>query len=108
MTTTEQATGRQLREDGVAANLAAATAVHRSFREHAEQVLARYIRHGALFTADDIRQEIPDGVEPHSANVLPSLIGVYAARGVITPVGWAVSTRRSRHASHNRLWRGSH
>lgn len=100
-------TGEQLQFDGVQANLAAATAGHRTFREHAETALAAFARSGVSFTADDIRGAIPPGVEPHSHNVLPSLIRTWAHRGVIQPVGWVRSNRASRHASVNRVWRGS-
>jgi hypothetical protein len=104
MTTTE---GEQLRLDGVHANLAAATAINRTYRDHAEEVITRYIRQGALFTADDIHRLIPEGIEPHSPNVLPSLLAYYSRRKLIRPVGWAASGRASRHASHNRIWRGN-
>lgn len=98
--------GEQLRIDGIEANLAAAAALNRPYREHAELILADFARRQAEFTADDVRRLIPDGVEPHSHNVLPSLIRVWAARGAIQAVGWVRSTRPSRHASVNRMWRG--
>lgn len=100
-------TGEQLAIDGVEANLAAATAIHRTYRDHAEAVLARFARAETTFTADDVRDLIPAGVEPHSHNVLPSLINVWARRGAIQAVGWVRSTRPTRHASVNRVWRGT-
>ena len=100
-------TGEQLLFEGIEANLAAATAPHRTYREHAEVVLADIARRGVEFTADDVRRRIPDDVEPHSHNVLPSLIRLWASRGHIEPVGWVRSTRPTRHASVNRVWRGT-
>lgn len=100
-------TGEQLQLNGVQANLAAATAGHRTFREHAETALAAFARSGVSFTADDIRDAIPPGIEPHSHNVLPSLIRTWAHRDAIRPVGWVRSNRASRHASVNRVWCGT-
>ncbi len=101
-------TGEQLRIDGVDANLAAATAGHRAtYRDHVEATLARYAREGTEFSAEDVRKTIPPGIEPHSHNVLPSLIRLWATRGAIEAVGWVRSTRPTRHASVNRLWRGT-
>lgn len=99
--------GEQLRHTGIEANLAAALAPQRSFREHAELILGRLCRQGRQFTVDDVRQRIPDGIEPHSPNVLPSLIRLWSSRGAIEPVGWVRSNRASRHASVNRIWRGT-
>lgn len=100
-------TGEQLRMDGLAANLAAQTAPHRDYREHAERVLAEFVRERREFTADDVHRQLPDDIKPQSTkspNVIPSLIGSYSAQKVIVPVGWANSTRPSRHASRNRIW----
>ncbi len=101
-------TGEQLRLDGVEANLAAATAPHRvTFRDHVEALLAEHSRNRTEFSAEDIRKAIPDGVEPHSHNVLPSLIRLWATRGAIEPVGWIAATRPTRHGSVNRVWKGT-
>lgn len=101
-------TGEQLRFDGVAANLAAAAAPHRSsYRDHVEAILAEFSRQGAKFTAEDVRKRVPTGVEPHSCNVLPSLIRLWSTRGAIEPVGWIAATRPQRHGSVNRVWRGT-
>lgn len=97
-------TDEQLRSDGITANLAAATSGNRDYRHHAERVLAEFIRRRIPFTADEIRKAIPDGVEAHHPNVLPSLLGAAASKHVIRPVGFTNSTRPSRHASRNRVW----
>lgn len=68
------------RHDGQTANLAAATAAHRPYREAAETVLAELVRKGRPSTAEDVRRGIPKDVEPHSPNVLPSVLGAWAAR----------------------------
>lgn len=101
--------GEQLRMEGMAANVAAATAPHRGdYREQAERILAQFVRERREFTADDVHRAIPAGTgPPHSQNVLPSLMGIYAARKVIVPVGWVNSARVSRHASRNRVWKGN-
>ncbi|GAA5104725.1 hypothetical protein [Haloechinothrix salitolerans] len=95
------------RNAGQEANLAAAVAVHRRYREAAETVLAELVREGRPFTAEDIRKGIPDDVEAHSPNVLPSVLGTWAARRLIVPCGEYRSRRRSRRASRNRVWIGN-
>jgi hypothetical protein len=92
------------RHAGQQANLDAATAVHRRYREAVEIVLADLVAAGLPFTADDIRKGIPEGVEAHSPNILPSVLGTWAARRVIVPCGEYRSRRRSRRASRNRVW----
>lgn len=97
-------TGEQLRIEGVEANLAAASAPHRPFLHHAEIALARFIREGRRFTAEDIRDEIPEGIEPHHHNVIGSMLSHASQRGDIVPVGVTRATRRSRHSSRNCIW----
>ncbi|MEU4444874.1 hypothetical protein AB0K14_03325 [Actinosynnema sp. NPDC050801] len=94
------------RHAGQQDNLAAASAVHKRYRETVETVLAELVRQGQPFTADDVRKAIPDEVaaEAHSPNVLPSVLGTWAARRVIVSCGEYRSRRRSRRASRNRVW----
>ena len=92
------------RHAGQEANLAAAAAVHRNYRAAAEAALAALVCEGRPFTAEDVRKAVPDGVEPHSPNVLPSVLGTWAARRLIVPCGEYRSRRRSRRASRNRVW----
>lgn len=97
-------TGEQLRIDGTTANLAAATAPTRPFLHHAQLAIARFIRERRQFDAEDIRREIPAGIEPHHPNVIGSLIANYRNRGEIVPVGRTRTTRRSRHSARNTVW----
>jgi hypothetical protein len=94
------------RRAGHEANLAAANAVHRRYREAAERVLAELVVDGNPFTVDDVRQRIPDEIQPHHPNVLPSLLGIWAERRLIVPCGEYRSRRRPRRASRNRIWIG--
>ncbi|GAA2773605.1 hypothetical protein [Saccharopolyspora taberi] len=100
-------TGEQLQLAGVEANLAAATAPHRSdFLHYAEIALAELIAEGNEFDAEDVRKRIPADVQPHSPNVLPSLFSRAARAGLITYVGNRRATRRSRHAGRISRWTG--
>lgn len=96
-----------LRQQGIEANLAAAVAVNRDYRHHAEVALGRLIRSGRAFTSDDVRRNIPAGMEGHHVNVLPSIIGTAAARREIVGVDRAVSGRRTRHGSQLTVWIGA-
>jgi len=104
--TTKDSQGEQLKMVGIDACLAGATSVMRTYRQQAEQIIHDLIRAGDPFTADDVRRAMPPDLEPHSPNVLPSLLGNLASKGEITSVDWRISRRRSRHASRNRVWIG--
>ena len=97
-------TGEQLRDDGYRAVLAAGTAPHRTYKQHAQDVLDDLIAAGRPFTASTVHELIPADVQPHSPNLLPALIGSAAARRRIRSVGWINSDRPSRHCSRVRLW----
>lgn len=100
-------TGEQLQLAGVEANLAAASAINRAdFLHHAEKALAELIAEGKEFTAEDIRRRIPDGIEAHSPNVLPSLMSRASRAGLIEYRGPCHATRRSRHAGRIGRWIG--
>ncbi|MCA1185788.1 MULTISPECIES: hypothetical protein [unclassified Saccharopolyspora] len=99
-------TGEQLQLAGVESNLAAATAPHRDFLWHAERALAELIHEGTEFTAEDVRRRIPEGVEPHDPNVLPSLMSRAAKAKRMTHVGTRPAERKSRHAGRIGRWIG--
>ncbi|UYL86899.1 hypothetical protein SEA_RAVENCO17_46 [Gordonia phage RavenCo17] len=97
-------TGRALREDGTTAVAAADTAINRGYGDHVRDALDAMIAAGEPFNADDIRARIPDGVEPHSPNLLPAIIGGYAAARRIKSVGMTRPARPSRRYSRNLVW----
>lgn len=98
-------TGTELRDAGTEAVLAADVAPHRGFAEHVEDALAFLIASPEPFTAEDVRDMIPDHApEPHSANVLPAVMSGARAAGRIRAVGYTQSSRASRHAGVIRIW----
>jgi len=94
-----------LRHEGMAANLAADVAAHRSYGALVRDVIERLIPSGGEFSADDVRRMLPPNAEPHHPNVLPSVFGTLAAQGVIVRCGEVNAARRSRHGSRNAVWR---
>ena len=62
---------------------------------------------GDPFTVEDVRALIPDGVEAHSPNYLPALLGSRARCGHIVPMGRYRTTRRTRNSSKNQVWRAA-
>lgn len=98
-------TGYQRRHAGMTANLAASEDNQAAYTEAARTVLAEHIREGAAFTADDVHRAMPAAAgTDRTNNVVPSLLGVLAAQGVIRRVGAANSARPSRHGSRNQVW----
>jgi len=97
-------TGPTLRDQGQDAVLAADTAVHRGFAEHVHDAVDQLIAAGQVFDAEDIRALVPEGVEPHSPNLLPAILGSLAARDRIRAVGHRRCTRPSRRAGWMRIW----
>lgn len=59
------------------------------------------------FTADEVHALIPGDLTPHSPNVVPALIGARARTGRIRSLGRARTTKSSRHASKNNVWRAA-
>ncbi|UYL87799.1 hypothetical protein SEA_ONEDIRECTION_37 [Gordonia phage OneDirection] len=100
----DRTTGRRLRDDGSSAVIAADTAVHRGYSDHVRSALNELIESGVEFDADDVRARIPDGAVPHSPNLLPAIIGGYAAAGRIRSVGMTRPARASRRHSRNLVW----
>lgn len=98
--------GKQLRDDGWAATLAAGTAVHRTFVEHAERILADLARSGEVFSADDISARLPKGVLPRNQFEMGALIGSWASARRIERVGEMHSPRASRRWGRNGRWVG--
>ncbi|QFP97015.1 hypothetical protein SEA_SUERTE_44 [Gordonia phage Suerte] len=97
-------TGRRLRDDGTNAAIAADVAINRGYGDHVRAALDELIASGDQFTADDVRALIPEGIEPHTPNLLPAIIGGYAAAQRITCVGMARPSRPSRRYSRNLIW----
>lgn len=97
------------RHAGQNANLAAGSTVHRSDRNRVEVAVARYAKQGAMFTADDIHQAVAQDGGPleYDRNLVSSVLGVWSKDGrIIRQPAYAVSVRKSRHASRNAIWRG--
>lgn len=99
--------GKQLRDQGIEDVLAADKAVHRSYADHAHNVISRFIAEGRTFTSEDVRAEIPVEVEAHHPNVLPAVIGSLASQKKIRRVGEYHSPRLSRRYGRASFWKGA-
>ncbi|MGH7743957.1 MAG: hypothetical protein ACREQ5_03945 [Candidatus Dormibacteria bacterium] len=103
-------TGLQLRLAGINDCLAAGTAMNRTYREHAENVLRELASSGRRFSADDIHaaiMRVAPGVEPHHKNLLPSIMGHWVKWHWIYRVDFVNSKRSTRHASRNSVYVGA-
>lgn len=102
MTTSD---GEQLKLDGFAQVLAAEVAVNRGdYTAIIHSELERLIAEGRPFTSEDLTRAVPEGVEPHSPNVIGAIVGSAAKRGVIVPLGYTSSRRPSRRAGRLMVW----
>ena len=71
----------------------------------AERAVSWWAEAGVPFTVNDVRElGVPEADHP---NRWGALFSAMRARGVIESVGFAVSTRRSRHGGVLRVWRGA-
>jgi hypothetical protein len=96
------------RHTGQAANLAAATTVHRDDRARVEHAVAELARAGQPFTADTVHARLGTA-EPYDRNLVSSVLGVWAQQGRIVEdrdQRPTASKARTRHASRNRWWTG--
>lgn len=109
--------GRKVIGVGWSAVQAADEAVNRMYGGHIRGALAWLIERGEPFTADDIAEiaehhaaecEFPICRQPHSANLIGSIIGTAARAGRITRTGnRRRSTHPSRNAAYNAEWKAS-
>ena len=96
--------GEQLKLAGFAQVLAADAAGHRGYGEYIRDELDRLISEGRPFTSEDLTRAVPEGVEPHSPNVIGAIVGSAAKSGVIVPHGWTSSRRPSRRCGRLMVW----
>ena len=98
--------GQQLRDQGHADVLAADSAVHRGYGDHLREAVQTLAHIGDVFSTDDARDLIPDGMEPHHCNVVGAVFRELALAEVIWPVGYVESRRPNARGRAVRLWVG--
>lgn len=74
---------------------------------HADKAVLALATAGEPFTADDIRARIPDGLQPRHNNAWGGLLNAWRHRGLIRPVGYALSRHQPRHGGVQRQWVGT-
>lgn len=109
-------TGLERRDEGWSAVQAADRAVNRDYGDHIRAALVGLIDSGRPFTSDDVADLAsrsaalchPHCREPHSPNLIGSIIGTAARAGRITRTGnRRRSTHPSRNAAYNAEWKAS-
>lgn len=107
-------TGLTLRHEGQDAVIAADVAPHRGFKVYVTRAVDALVNLCGDFTVDDVRRlayEIAntegDQVGPHSPNLIPAVIGGYAAAGRIVRITEYHSGRKSRRYGRNGVYRAS-
>lgn len=99
----DQPTGRELRDEGSAAALAASDTVL-GWKDRANAALVQLAKAGQPFTADDLVAAV--GVPPHH-NALGGLFLHASRRKVIRKTGeYRQGTRRAQHARAVPVWSG--
>ncbi|WP_157108988.1 hypothetical protein [Corynebacterium aquilae] len=84
--------------------LAAATSPVRPWKDYAEEALNALIADGDTFTIDDLRDRVPEGIEPHHCNAWGALLSNAARDGLIQRVGFAQARRKQAHAREVKTW----
>lgn len=105
-------TGMELRDQGVAAVIAADTAAHRSAAPYLREALDAFIESGQAFSADDIREALAENVVvrrelANRPNLMPAVIANAAKAGRIEAVGFCRPSRSSRRSGRNLVWRAA-
>lgn len=96
-----QASGRQLRDQGMAR--AAAPLEDVPWRQEADRAVRSLARSGQTFSAEDVTAVAGRPIHP---NAVGALLSSWKRRGLIEPVGFGQAERRERHASRMLQWRG--
>lgn len=102
MHSTASNAGEHLRDEGQARVIDNSPAAYRAAAIAAIDLL---IATRQAFTADEVHALIPGDLTPHSPNVVPAIIGSRARTGQIRSLGRARTTKSSRRASKNNVWR---
>lgn len=100
-------TGRDLRDAGVASVMAADTAITRLEKDDLVPIVERLAAAGKPFTADDVRNEFPQGWEPRHPNLMGAVFLSCARAGIIRRVGHRSSTVAARHSGTHAVWVGA-
>lgn len=103
--------GIDLKNQGVAATIAADTAANRLASPIIRDSIEAFAAQGQEFTADDVREALAGNSDVVRAlhdrpNLLPAVFSGAAKSGRIEAVGYTRATRSSRHASVLRIWQG--
>lgn len=78
-----------------------------SRKDDVHDALWAFIEHGERFTADDVRESLPDEARKWLTlypNVLGALFLGHSSAGTMKPVGWAPPKRASRRGNPVRIW----
>lgn len=103
--------GMELRDQGVAAVLAADAAPHRGAAPFIREALDAFIESGQPFSADDIREVLADNIIvrrelANRPNLMPAMFATTAKAGRIEAVGLCRPSRSSRRSGRNLVWKG--
>ncbi|WP_431889403.1 hypothetical protein [Nocardiopsis alba] len=98
--TTQLTIGEALAAEGMGRAVAASTP---SGIERLDQLIAEHAATGEPFSANTIRDQIPEGVRP---NAIGGRFRHAARRGLIRPVGYVASTDPGTHGHPVRVWQG--
>lgn len=96
--------GQHLRDEGTARVIDNSPADYKTAAVAAIDLL---IDSRQAFTADEVYALIPVELSPHSPNVVPALLGSRARNGQIVSLGYVKTSRKTRHASKNQVWRAA-
>lgn len=87
--------------------LAAETAIHHTWLDHANEALVLLASKGAPFSADQLHAFIPEGIEPHHPNAVGAFFKAAQNAGRIKHTGqYVMASRGPRHGNRNALWIG--
>lgn len=79
----------------------------KDWAHHADKAVIELAGTGKTFTTDDVRRLMPEGLAPAHPNAWGGLLSAWRTRGLIKAVGYATTTRASRHGAPQRLWTGT-
>ena len=98
--TTQLTIADALAEEGMARATAASAP---SAIEQLDRLIARFAASGGVFSANDVRPHLPEGIRP---NAIGGRFRRAAGRGLIRHVDWEASSDPRTHGHHIKLWQG--
>lgn len=80
---------------------------HDNWHDVANRAMRHLVNTGLPFSADDVRELVPDDVQPPTPNAYGGLFLSWSKQGLIKRIGGGTSRATKRNGGHRHVWVGA-